>query len=87
MKEDLGRLLKGPNPTEYKFYITCALSDLNCLLNKASTPVIESNGNFAKKYPNEHFPSVKLESPSKIKNHTRKIEYFLSYVKDHYNKM
>lgn len=87
MKEDVNRLLKGPNPTYPNFYILCALSDLNSLLSKASSPVHESNGNFAKKYPNEHFPSIQLESPTKIKNHTKKIEYFLSYVKDHYKYM
>lgn len=87
MREDLNRLLKGPNPTQQNFYVQCALSDLHFLLNRASTPVSENNGNFTKKFPDEHFPSVKLENPNKITNIIKKIEYFLSYVKDCYNKM
>lgn len=87
MRQDLTRILKGPNPTQPNFYILCALSDLNFLLNKSVTPVNENNGNFTKKFPDEHFPTVKLENPKKIKNVIKKIEYFLSYVKDYYNKM
>lgn len=85
MREDLERVLKGPKPTEKNFYVLCALSDLKLLLNKASISSSENSGDFSKKFPDEHFPTVKLESPNKIKNLTKKIEYFLSYAKYYYN--
>lgn len=86
MREDLDMLLKGPNPNEQNFYILCALSDINFLLNKSSKPSSENNGHFANKFPDEHFPTVQLESPSKIKTYCRKIEYYLSYVNEFYEK-
>lgn len=87
MRQDLDRLLKGPNPTEQNFYILCSLSDLHALMNKAMIPMKQNNGNFTKKFPDEHFPTVKFENPNKIKNSIKKVEYFLSFVKDCYNKM
>lgn len=84
MREDLDKVLKGPNLDEQNFYILCALSDIISLLKEATTQSAEKNGNFAKKFPDEHFPVVKLESLSNIKKYCRKIEYLLSYAKEFY---
>lgn len=85
LQDDIKRILKGPNTSEPNYYILCALSDLHTLFEKASVPVTgEANGNITKTYPIDHFPSVLPKSPSEIKNHLRKIVYFLSYGKHHY---
>lgn len=86
MREDLEKILKGPNKAENKFYILCALSDVHNLLKASLKPAKngESSGGFSKQFPNEHFPSVKLEEMPRIKNHLKKVDYFLSYAKDHF---
>lgn len=86
MREDLEKILKGPNKAENKFYILCALSDVHNLLKASLKPAKngESSGGFSKQFPNEHFPSVKLEETPRIKNHLKKVDYFLSYAKDHF---
>lgn len=85
MREDLNKILQGPKPTDNKFYILCALSDIHRLFNKALLPVDSSNnGDFHKKFPNDHFPAVQLESLDAVKSHIKKIDYYLSYTNDCY---
>lgn len=82
MKEDLDRILQGPEKNNRKYYILCALSDLHNLLRtvlKGDDSRQESN--FSKHFPDPHFPSVALESKAKIKCYMKKLEYFLSYTK------
>ncbi|XP_072382109.1 zinc finger HIT domain-containing protein 2 [Diabrotica undecimpunctata] len=84
MRQDIERILKGPKKSEPKFYILCALSDINHLLNNSlkETNDAKTSDGFSKLFPNHHFPSVKLEQPDKIKTHIKKIDYFLSYTND-----
>ncbi|RZC36976.1 MTP18 domain containing protein [Asbolus verrucosus] len=82
LREDLDKIVKGPELCEKKFYILCALSDLYKLLNSALTKK-EQKSSFSKVFPNDHFPEVKLESKNKIKSCIRKVEYLLSFAKDY----
>ncbi|XP_060533287.1 zinc finger HIT domain-containing protein 2 isoform X2 [Cylas formicarius] len=85
MREDLKKILAGPNSMEKKFYILCALSDLQNLFQNALRPRPDENGRtsgFNRQFPNNHFPNVQLESKNKLKNHLKKVDYFLSYSKD-----
>ncbi|KAG5893097.1 hypothetical protein JTB14_024298 [Gonioctena quinquepunctata] len=83
MREDLEKILKGPKKSDSKFYIICALSDFVHLLEKAILPNEEgSSKGFSKQFPNDHFPAVKLEDSKQLKNHQKKIEFFLSFARD-----
>lgn len=38
MKDDIGKILKGPNPQESSFYVLSALSDFENLLRECRKP-------------------------------------------------
>ncbi|XP_044261411.1 zinc finger HIT domain-containing protein 2 [Tribolium madens] len=82
LRDDLSKILEGPNETERNFYVLCALSDLHQLLNSAGVKKTEKKSSFSKSFPNDCFPEVKLESKNKIKTCLRKIDYLLSFAKD-----
>lgn len=83
MKEDLDRILQGPEKSNRKYYISCALSDLWDLLNVAlKDDKSKQESNFSKHFPDSCFPSVGLVPKNSIKVYMKKIEYFLSYTKD-----
>ncbi|XP_056636801.1 zinc finger HIT domain-containing protein 2 [Diorhabda sublineata] len=84
MRQDINNILNGPKKSDATFYILCALSDLKNLLVKSlqTSENDETTGGFSKQFTNDHFPSVKLEEPDKVKHHVKKIDYFLSYAKD-----
>nr|CAI5827329.1 unnamed protein product [Callosobruchus analis] len=82
MREDLDRILRGPNKFDRNYYVLSALSDLRELMKKAMDPSTDTAGAFSKIFPNNHFPSVKRETPENIaKNYIRKVDYYLSYSK------
>ncbi|KAJ8957976.1 hypothetical protein NQ318_001977 [Aromia moschata] len=86
MREDIRKILMGPNDSENKFYILSALSDLRNLLEESLKPEQEANtASFNKRFPNDHFPAVKFETPDKTRNYIKKIDYYLSYTKDYYS--
>lgn len=83
MREDLDKILQGPDKNDRKRYILCALSDLCVLLKTAvKDKGDKQESNFSKHFPDPHFPTVKLDSKSKVKRCVQKINYFLSYTKD-----
>ncbi|KAL3271071.1 hypothetical protein HHI36_021570 [Cryptolaemus montrouzieri] len=80
MKKDLENILKGPIRMDEKYYVLCALSDLHNLFKMAlNKKEVKSGNSFAKNFPNEHFPEVKMHEPDKIKMYMKRVEYFLSY--------
>lgn len=84
MREDLHKILQGPEKENRKFYIFAALSDLHDLLQESlKDDKEEEKTSFSKNFPNPHFPSVALENKNKIKVYLKKVEYFLSYTRDH----
>lgn len=84
MREDLHKILQGPEKENRKFYILAALSDLHDLLQESlqDDNKAEEKTSFTKNFPNPHFPSVALENKNKIKAYVKKVEYFLSYTRD-----
>ncbi|KAJ3650614.1 hypothetical protein Zmor_016702 [Zophobas morio] len=82
LRDDLDKILKGPGTSEPNFYTLCALSDLHTLLS-SSLINKDHKTSFSKNFPNDHFPEVKLESKNKIKSCLKKVEYLLSFAKDH----
>ncbi|VEN43144.1 unnamed protein product [Callosobruchus maculatus] len=82
MREDLDRILGGPNKFDRNYYVLSALSHLRELMKKAMEPSTDTAGAFSKIFPNNHFPSVKRETPENIaKNYIKKVQYYLSYTK------
>lgn len=79
MREDLNKILKGPQKTERKFYIMCALSDLTKLLRTACKTETTNKTQFAKQFPE---PTVALIEKEKIKSCLKKLDYYLSFTKD-----
>ncbi|CAH0549116.1 unnamed protein product [Brassicogethes aeneus] len=83
MKEDVKNIFEGPNLTTPGFYVLSALSDLYNLIEAAINPKDNTKETeFSKKFPNDHFPNVKIESNEKMGVYLKKIEYFLSYSRD-----
>lgn len=80
MREDLDKVLIGPDKAERKYYVTCALSDLWKLMQSAcKTKETKGHSEFSKHFPD---PVVSTIGKEKIKASMRKIDYFLSYTKD-----
>lgn len=83
MREDIHKVLKGPHRSEVKYYIFAALSDIHKLIDIAiSDCAMKKDKTFALRFPDSSFPTVLLDTKHKLKVHQKKIEYFLSYVKD-----
>ncbi|XP_066257663.1 zinc finger HIT domain-containing protein 2 [Euwallacea similis] len=83
MREDVGKILKGPNSEEKSFYVLCALTDFQNLLRECQKPKEQNpTGAFSKQFPNEHFPQLQYETKEKIKKYLKKSDYFLSFAKD-----
>lgn len=84
MRDDIAKILKGPNPQEKSFYVLCALTDFQTLLRECQKPKEQQNeaGAFSKQFPNDRFPQVQYETKEKIKKYLKKCDYFLSYAKD-----
>ncbi|KAJ8983190.1 hypothetical protein NQ317_005833 [Molorchus minor] len=86
MRDDLHKILQGPNDLENKLYIMYALSDMHHLFEESLKPINDTaTSTFEAKFSNNHFPAVELEPSDKIKKYIKKIEYYLSYTKDCYN--
>ncbi|KAF7287689.1 zinc finger HIT domain-containing protein 2 [Rhynchophorus ferrugineus] len=85
MRDDISKILKGPNVQEKNFYILCALTDLQNLFKQAQQKpnnLKQNEFGFSKQFPNEFFPHVQHESVENVKKYLKKTEYFLSYAKD-----
>lgn len=82
MREDLDKVLKGPEKTERKFYIFAALSDLTRLFKAACKKEQQTNtqNEFSRQFPESEVAVVEKE---KIKSCLRKLDYYLSFTKDH----
>ncbi|XP_022207771.2 zinc finger HIT domain-containing protein 2 [Nilaparvata lugens] len=87
MEEDVKRLFIGPNFIHPKFYVECALGDLYSLLRLSlNSKKREPNeaGEFSKQFPDSFQNAVPELQKSKVKLCLRKIEYFQSWAKDHF---
>lgn len=83
MRDDLAKILKGPNLQEKNFYVLCVLTDFQNLLKLCQKPKEQTaSGEFSKQFPNDRFPQVQYETKEKIKKYLKKTDYFLSYAKD-----
>ncbi|XP_030749077.1 zinc finger HIT domain-containing protein 2 [Sitophilus oryzae] len=85
MRDDVSKILQGPNTQEKNYYVLCALTDLENLLKEAQAPKNTQSGEkgaFSKQFPNDMFPQVQHEKKENIKKYLRKVEYFQSYAKD-----
>nr|XP_022906304.1 zinc finger HIT domain-containing protein 2 isoform X1 [Onthophagus taurus] len=74
---DLKDILEGPHDTEKNFYALCCLSDLSRLFKSALNGIIDTNK--SKGFQNDE---IKFETRDRIKMHIKKVDYYLSYVKD-----
>ncbi|RZF36587.1 hypothetical protein LSTR_LSTR010698 [Laodelphax striatellus] len=87
MEADVKRLFSGPNFSYPKFYVDCALGDLYSLfrlaLNAKKRKPNEA-GEFSKQFPDSFENCVPELQKSKVKLCLRKIEYFQSWAKDHF---
>ncbi|KAH1011403.1 zinc finger HIT domain-containing protein 2 [Dendroctonus ponderosae] len=83
MKDDIAKILKGPNPQESSFYVLCALSDFQNLLKECRKPKEQnSTGGFSAQFLSDQFPQIQYETKDKIKKYLKKTDYFLSFAKD-----
>lgn len=82
MREDLDKILKGPEKTNRKFYIFSALSDLTRLFKAACKKEQQTSAQseFSRQFPESEVAVVEKE---KIKNCTKKLDYYLSFTKDY----
>ncbi|ENN77619.1 hypothetical protein D910_07597 [Dendroctonus ponderosae] len=68
MKDDIAKILKGPNPQESSFYVLCALSDFQNLLKECRKPKEQnSTGGFSAQFLSDQFPQIQYETKDKIK--------------------
>lgn len=79
MREDLNKILKGPDRTAKNFYIMSALSDLRKLMRIACKTSETPKTQFSKQFPESTVAPIEKE---KIKNCIKKLDYYLSFTKD-----
>lgn len=80
MREDLDKVLKGPETSNRKYYIFVALSDLMRLFRAAIKNEKKPENEFSKQFPET---GVVLVDKSKIKNCLKKLDYYLAFTKDY----
>uniref|UniRef100_A0A1B6D5B0 HIT-type domain-containing protein n=1 Tax=Clastoptera arizonana TaxID=38151 RepID=A0A1B6D5B0_9HEMI len=85
LKEDLTKVLAGPSEKEHNFYVLAALNDLHKLFNSSKQCLSglgkNTKSEFSQKYPEASLPPT---PKAKLTSCIKKIEYLISWTKEHY---